>query len=184
MARALSQGVRKSSRQRLPPTHLTQSHRREAMGGPPRPSALPPPPAPRLCRACGAPLKYGEINCGLCDRVRAKHWMTDVARLGRTFAHRPQAQARRSQAQLRQAAARKAWNPSEHPAWLTEKVYREKIQPRLGKVTVPVLASALAVSEAYASAIRAGRRCPHPRHWLALARLLVADRGERPTPSS
>jgi hypothetical protein len=66
----------------------------------------------------------------------------------------------------------KAWNPSNQPGWLTEELYCEKIQPRLTGVTVPVISSALGVSEPYAALIRAGRYLPHPRHWEALARLV------------
>lgn len=58
------------------------------------------------------------------------------------------------------------------PEWLNEKKYREKIQPRLAGITVPTIVSALAVSEPYATNIRAGKCVPHPRHWLALARLV------------
>jgi hypothetical protein len=57
------------------------------------------------------------------------------------------------------------------PEWLDEKTYREKILPRLSGITVPTIVSALAVSEHYATSIRSGRCIPHPRHWLALARL-------------
>jgi len=171
VAQALSQSIPKPSRQFLPATRLTQGHRRQAKGGSPLPPAVPPPLAPRLCRTCGTPLKYGETNCGVCNRATAQQLMTGLARIGRQTTHSRQAQTRRANTQRRQAVALKAWNPSEHPKWLTEKVYRERIQPRLGGVTVPVIASALRVSEPYASAIRAGRRFPHPRHWQALARL-------------
>jgi hypothetical protein len=34
------------------------------------------------------------------------------------------------------------------------------------------IASALGISEPYATDIRAGRRIPHPRHWMILARLV------------
>jgi len=46
-----------------------------------------------------------------------------------------------------------------------------KIQPSLAGVTNKAVASALGSSIPYASAIRAGRRIPHPRHWQALCRL-------------
>jgi hypothetical protein len=57
------------------------------------------------------------------------------------------------------------------PAWLNEETYTNKIQPLLGEIANPVIMSALGVSVAYAVAIRAGRRHPHPRHWQTLARL-------------
>jgi hypothetical protein len=65
----------------------------------------------------------------------------------------------------------KAWSPSDKPDWLTEKTYREKIQPRLAGITISTISSALGVSEPYAAKIRAGCYLPHPRHWLTLARL-------------
>ena len=40
-----------------------------------------------------------------------------------------------------------------------------------GRVTCPACESALAVSEPYATHIRAGRCIPHPRHWLKLVDL-------------
>jgi len=94
-----------------------------------------------------------------------------VARQGREASHTREAEARRSETQSRQAAARLNWRASDQPAWLNEKAYREKIQPRLAEITVLIISSALAVSKPYASDIRAGRRCPHPRHWQALAQL-------------
>ena len=83
----------------------------------------------------------------------------------------PVAQARRADTQRRQAAALKAWNATQKPKWLDENFYREKIQPRLTLITIQVLMSALGVSRSYATDIRAGRRS-HPRHWLALAKLV------------
>jgi hypothetical protein len=71
-----------------------------------------------------------------------------------------------------QAAARLNWRASDQPAWLNAETYREKIQPRLAEIAVPIISSALGVSKPYATDIRAGRRIPHPRHWLALARLV------------
>ena len=56
--------------------------------------------------------------------------------------------------------------------WLNEETYLSKIQPLLAGVTNKALASALGSSIPYASAIRKGRRVPHPRHWQALAQLV------------
>ena|ERR1035441_4567429 len=82
-----------------------------------------------------------------------------------------QAQALRSEAQRRHAAAQKAWDPAAHPAWLNEKAYREKIQPLLKGVSTSAIATALGVTWAYASVVRKGEKLPHPRHWLPLAEL-------------
>jgi len=59
---------------------------------------------------------------------------------------------------------------------LDEKFYKELVQPRLLAVPVPKIMARLSVSEPYALGIRAGRRVPHPRHWLALARLAGVSR--------
>jgi len=86
--------------------------------------------------------------------------------------HSPEARARQAAKQRRHAAELKAWHPSDKPDWLNEETYREKIQPRLGSITVPSIASALGISEPYAAEIRAGRCLPHPRHWQTLAQLV------------
>jgi hypothetical protein len=61
-----------------------------------------------------------------------------------TFYPTREAEARRGETQSRQAAARLNWRGSDQPAWLDEKTYREKIQPRLSEITVPIISSALA----------------------------------------
>jgi len=71
--------------------------------------------------------------------------------------HSPEARAKQAEKQRQHAAELKAWNPSEKPDWLTEEVYREKVQPRLAGITVPAIASALGISQPYAAEIRAGR---------------------------
>jgi len=91
---------------------------------------------------------------------------------GRFASHGDKAETRRAEAQRRQHAARRAWQQSDLPGWLNEEIYRDKIQPRLAQVTVSTIARALGVSEPYAAGIRAGRREPHPRHWLSLARVV------------
>jgi hypothetical protein len=40
------------------------------------------------------------------------------------------------------------------------------------RITVSTISTALGISEPYATDIRAGKRKPHPRHWLTLARLV------------
>jgi hypothetical protein len=130
------------------------------------------PRPPRICRTCGAPLKRGQNHCGTCAIPVSKERFIDVARRGREASHTPEAEGRRGETQSRQAAARLNWRASDQPAWLDEKTYREKIQPRFGEITVPIISSALGVSKPYATDIRAGRRIPHPRHWLALAQLV------------
>jgi hypothetical protein len=84
----------------------------------------------------------------------------------------PNAQAQRAESMRRHEAGKAAWNPAGHPAWLTEEAYRQKIQPFLANVQTSKIASALAVTWAYASEIRKGNKLPHPRHWEMLAKLV------------
>lgn len=86
--------------------------------------------------------------------------------------HSPKAESLRTATQRRHAAALKVWQISEKPDWLTDQSYREKIRPRLKGTTVPTTAATLGISEPYATDIRAGKRLPHPRHWIALGRLV------------
>jgi hypothetical protein len=97
--------------------------------------------------------------------------MTKVARIGREYAHSPQAELRRAETQRRHGADKKNWSASTQPTWLTKEVYQRKIQPALSKLPHAIIAAALNVSLYYAIDIRRGRRCPHPRHWEGLAKL-------------
>jgi hypothetical protein len=133
------------ARAKAPATGLTQSRKREAKG----------------------------IPTGTQIAPMVSHENPLVApKLVRLSAHDPVSQPRRADAQRRQAAAQKAWNPTEKPDWLDEKTYCEKIQPLLINFTVAAIAAALGISKPYATDIRAGCRMPHPRHWLKLARLV------------
>jgi hypothetical protein len=107
--------------------------------------------------------------CKACAVSVSRENLIEAAKSGRVATISPKAQALRSASQRRQAAALKSWNPADKPEWLDERTYREKIQPRLAEITVPTIMSALAVSEPYATNIRAGRCIPHQRHWLTLA---------------
>ena len=95
--------------------------------------------------------------------------MIRAAKLGRVVGHSPEARARQAERQRQHAAELKSWNPTDKPDWLSEEVYRERIQPQLSRVAVPAISSNLGISEPYAAEIRAGRYLPHPRHWLTLA---------------
>ena len=97
--------------------------------------------------------------------------LIEAAKLGRVAGDRAGARARQAEKQRRHAAELKAWNPSDQPQWLTEKVSREKVQPRLSGITVAIISSALGISQPYAAEIRAGRCLPHLRHWQSLARV-------------
>jgi len=133
-----------------PATGLTQNRKREAKGIPTSKLIIP------------AALRENHLTAPVPVRLNT---------------HDPIAHARRASAQQPQAAARKAWNPTDRPAWLDEAFYREKIQPRVANMTISGLTSALRVARSYATNIRAGRR-PHPRHWLTLAQLVDVAPGE------
>jgi hypothetical protein len=98
--------------------------------------------------------------------------MLEIAKLGRLATHTERTEALRSNTQRRQRAALKDWQSSQNSCWLTEKVYRERIQPALRRITVSAIATALNISLPHATQIRAGRCRPHPRHWQALAGLV------------
>jgi CRISPR-associated protein Cas1 len=179
VAEMLWSTVRKAERRIDRATPLTQRHRREAKGAS-EPSMKHPERPPHACRRCGATIRPGQMHCKRCDAGSRDERMRRVAAAGRLTANSPKANAQRSQTRCRQAAAARAWNASEQPAWLTEQVYREEIQPRLANVSASRLAAALSVSTPYAVHIRAGRRRPHPRHWAILALLVrVSNPSER-----
>jgi uncharacterized Zn finger protein (UPF0148 family) len=169
---SLWKSTAKPVRRASPATRLTQSHKRQAKGEPPIPPAAPPPKPIAVCRDCGAPIKQGRTFCASCGVVYSRAGMIRAARIGRVIGHSTAARARQAEKQRRNQAALKKWNSSKQPDWLTEKFYREEIQPRLARITVPAIASALDLSQPYAAEIRAGRHLPHPRHWLTLARLI------------
>jgi CRISPR-associated endonuclease Cas1 len=169
------QGRAKKSKFALP-TRLTQNHHRQAKGGSPPKSKLPPRP-PSVCHFCGAEIKFGRRYCPSCNLTVAREGMIEAAKLGRVKGHSPEARAKQAEKQRRHGAAVKSWNPSGKPNWLTEQFYREKIQPRLSGITVAAISSCLSISGPYAAEIRAGRYLPHPRHWQALAKLTGTDSG-------
>jgi CRISPR-associated endonuclease Cas1 len=138
-----------------PATRLTQDRKREAKGIIPTGALASPLIAVRRCNPTVSPFP--------------------VARLVRLNRFDSIAQSQRSESQRRQAAAQRAWNPNEKPDWLDDKAYAREIQPRLADVTISTIGLTLRISLPYASDIRAGRRRPHPRHWLALARLVTVS---------
>jgi len=172
VSRTLWSTIPRPTRQRFPATRLTQARKRQAKGGPANLPAERPLRPPHICRTCGASLKRGQNHCASCAIPVSRERFVGVAQKGRVASHTYDAEARRAETQRRHAAERKAWQPSEQPAWLDEKTYCEKIQPRLAEITVPTISTALGISAPYATDIRAGKRIPHRRHWLTLAGLV------------
>ncbi len=178
VARTLWSTLDKSRREPAPATRLTQRCRRESQGGSGT-SSEPAPRPERICRVCGTTLARGRSYCGICAIPIATEHILKVGRAGReagrAAAHGADAQARRSNTQRQHALAKSAWLPSSLPVWLNEETYLRKVQPLLAGLTNKAVASALGSSKPYASAIRSGRRVPHPRHWQALSQLVVVS---------
>src|SRR5439155_465960 len=130
--------ARKPARLMLPPTHLTQSHRRQAKGKL-SPSIADPPRPPRLCRTCGANITAGHRYCPSCAVAVSTEELVKGAYKGRLASHSSEAEANRAEKGRRNTAARRAWLRSNQPSWLNEQSYREKIHPLLAGVTVPVI---------------------------------------------
>jgi len=102
----------------------------------------------------------------------------EVAQVGRIAGHTPEAIAKEAATHRKHAQERAAWNPAKQPAWLTEQVFAEKIQPALAHASATAIAKQIGVSRWYAGRIREGYR-PHPRHWLALAELVGVSQSHR-----
>jgi CRISPR-associated endonuclease Cas1 len=135
--------IPRSTANEQPPTRLTQTRRREAKGIP----------------------AQNPVYLQILWQHRTP---LQPARLSRFDSI---AQSRRATSQRRHAAAQRTWNPTENPKWLDALFYIKQIQPRLLSVQTRSIRSSVSVSESYALKIRTGGCVPHPRHWLALAKL-------------
>lgn len=152
-------------------TRLTHDNKRAVKGTAPlhTPQA---PAAQHLCAGCGKVIPPASTNCSSCAVEGLRGRMVDVARKGRIASRSPLSRARLSETQRRQTTACHRWSPADHPKWLTEEFYTNRIQPRLANYSLSQIATAISVSIPYASAIRRGGRRPHPRTWEALAKLI------------
>jgi len=164
--------IRKDSTQLGPATRLTGDRKRLAKGKASIAASAARLKAPRICNTCGGPVNPRHRQCFACASESNTASLARAAHIGRIAAHTPEAQGKRAETQRRNALAQHAWKSSDLPVWLNEATYRDKIQPRLGGVSVSILSSALRVSGVYAANIRAGKRVPHARHWLTLAQLV------------
>jgi CRISPR-associated endonuclease Cas1 len=172
VSRTLWATIRSSERRLTPATHLTQAHRRGAKNDELRLPLPPAPQPPRVCPSCGAPVKVGKSHCAPCAIATQRQGFLRIAEQGRVVSHSAESELKRGATQRRRHEAQRNWHIWNHPTWLTEQFYSEQIQPRLGATEVKTIAAALGVSITYASYIRAGRRRPHPRHWLVLAQIV------------
>jgi hypothetical protein len=119
---------------------------------------------------CGSEIGRRQKSCGVCSLARSTERLTAVATKGFVGSHTPTAQTKRSKKHHALHTARRAWNPADQPAWLTEAFYVSKMMPKLVAQSSRGIARELNVSLRYATEIRHGR-VPHPRHWLQLAKL-------------
>jgi CRISPR-associated endonuclease Cas1 len=151
-------------------TPLTQQHRREAKGRPsfPKIGFFKP---EHSCRGCGKKIPTGSAHCAGCAVENTKRQVVEIARIGRIASRSPQAIAKESATHRKLREAQRNWNPSDQPGWLTEQVFREKIQPFLAKLSGTAIANRIGVSCGYGGRIRDGYQ-PHPRHWQMLAELI------------
>jgi CRISPR/Cas system-associated endonuclease Cas1 len=171
VAQALSSSMPQSafstkSIQRILATRLTQRNKRRVKGSDVPPVKIPEPE--RVCRGCGKGLQGDSVHCKKRDLQIATHRLVEVARAGRVAGHTPKALAKEAATHRKHAEARRRWKASNQPAWLTEEVFSQTIQPAIAKTSATAIANRIGVSRWYAGRIREGYR-PHPRHWEALA---------------
>jgi hypothetical protein len=162
--------TRKRAATELPPTHLTQTHRREAKGIPSTPTTRSA-RIENLCRGCGKSISAGREHCANCAVSPATERLAVAARLGRAAAQTPEALAKQSDSQRRHSRARSSWDKASQPTWLTPELFSQNIQPLLASVPTSTIRLRIGVSRWYASRIRQGYR-PHPRHWEVLGELV------------
>jgi hypothetical protein len=154
----------------VPPTRLTQQRRTEATGKV-WISLVDHPKTDHLCRGCGKKITNESTNCAHCAVDKATERLIGVASLGRKAALSPESRAKHGATRRRHAKACSEWDASKQPAWITDRVYTEEVQPQLSQMSTSAIASRIGVSRWYAGRIRQGYR-PHPRHWQALAQLM------------
>jgi hypothetical protein len=159
---------------RIAPTPLTRRNLREAQGRTPLPRSKPAPKPEGVCRICGISVAAGKSLCRVCQITFAIE-QVKTASASRAGSHVSEiAQAQRSETQRLNYRAIKSWDPASQPEWLTPEAYTTRIQPRLAAIRPTEIMKAIGVSWMYASHIRRGMKCPHPRHWLKLAELAGA----------
>jgi CRISPR-associated endonuclease Cas1 len=170
----VAQSFWNSPRKRSPPdqilpTRLTQRRKTEAKGHALNTAIRNEPSRENICRTCGKTIRNGIENCRECAIEHATHRLTEVARKGRVLSQSAEACIKRATTQRKNALAQHAWSPATETSrgldW-------EQIGPKLAETSASVIAKQIGVSRYYATLVRAGRRRPHPRHWLALAKVV------------
>lgn len=153
------------------PARLTQARRIAARAGNLVASTPRIPQTKARCPLCGSTVTTGSVYCAKCVPDVNRQNLLRQAKLGQIATHSIMAEALRAATQRKQAAATREWDPSTLPKWLDEDYYRREILPRLFELTVKKIRLATDVSYPCATLIKRGGKIPHPRHWLALARV-------------
>jgi CRISPR-associated endonuclease Cas1 len=156
------------------PTRLTQQRRTETKGKV-WIATVEPPKTDHFCRGCGKTIPDESTHCADCAVDAATKRLISAASLGRVAARSSEARVKQRASRRRHAKACSEWDASTQPAWLTSEVFSEQIQPLLADIPTSAIRSRIGVSRWYAGKIRQGYR-PHPRHWLALAKLVGVSR--------
>ena len=165
--------TQKRTQSNLAPTHLTQTHRREAKDASPLEILSDGPRTENLCPGCGKKIKDTSASCVRCAVSVSTKNMLNAAQIGRRTANGPRAQRKRSITARKNALAQHSWKETDQPEWLNTELFSKRIQPLLSNIPMSVIRSSIGVSNWYASKIRKGYR-PHPRHcepwrnWLVL----------------
>jgi len=173
VAQAFWNAPNTANKKSVVPTRLTGRRRSEGRGNTFEPRSDSVPRRMKICEVCGADGVQNRY-CRSCAVEVSRETMARVALMGHAKPKSKKTKARISKALSDHAVANTWWDPSSLPSWLTDECYVQRIQPLLRGKKVREIAEAMQVSRPYAAFIRANRRRPHPRHWLALARLVDA----------
>jgi hypothetical protein len=112
------------------------------------------------------------VRCLLAVPAESRLVFLEAAQKGRIAAQQPEVLVRLGEKQRSHRLAELAWKPKDQPDWLDETAYATQVHPKLASCSISAIAMTLGISLPYAADILAGRRRPHPRHWLALAKLV------------
>ena len=183
VAHTLWKSTRKAAPpERAIPTRLTQRRRSEGRGNNVLEAQVSAPKPEPICHSCGVRTQ-GRSHCPKCGREISGRKLTELAKIGRLVAQRPESRKKHSETQRRHRAAQREWCLKREASRVSEKMYLERIQPMLSAIPITKIASAIGVCESYAADIRAGRHRPHPRHWEKLAALVGMWPEPRPADS-
>lgn len=174
-----AKGKRRTPRQELLPTLLTQSKRsagRDAIRKQPATTAaMPKPMLPPTCARCGVPLPAsGRKLCDVCLPEHADEVLESWKNAGPKAAvgtnHGGEVGIKRGRTNATHQAAIQAWE-RDHSSAYDPADFTTRILPGIQGVPVRTLAKATGLTNMYCLLVRRGDRVPHPIHWEALAQV-------------